>query len=128
MKTFIVSIVLAFNALTPTQEPYEVINEDPLPIEVQIEQVFKENAKIMKRVAFCESSLNHYDQNGKVLRGKVDSRDSGLYQINEFYHLEKSKELGLDIYTPEGNIKYAKYLLDTQGLNPWNASKKCWNK
>lgn len=128
MKTFIVSIVLAFNALTPTQEPYEVINEDPLPIEVQIEQVFKENAKIMKRVAFCESSLNHYDQNGKVLRGKVDSRDSGLYQINEFYHLEKSKELGLDIYTPEGNIKYAKYLLDTQGLQPWSASRKCWSK
>jgi hypothetical protein len=128
MKTFIVSIVLAFNALTPTQEPYEVINEDPLPIEVQIEQVFKENAKIMKQVAFCESSLNHYDQNGKVLRGKVDSRDSGLYQINEFYHLEKSKELGLDIYTPEGNIKYAKYLLDTQGLQPWSASRKCWSK
>lgn len=132
MKTFVISVVLGFNLITPAQELQLVINEDPLPIgvviEQEIEKVFGEKAEVMKKVAFCESSLNHYDDNGEVLRGYVDKRDSGLYQINEYYHLEKSKELGLNIYTVEGNIAYAKYLLDTQGLAPWSASKKCWNK
>ena len=132
MKPLLISAVLTFQALLPVQETQVVVNEDPLPIEVSIEQeikeVFGEDFEIMKQVAFCESSLNHYDENGEVLRGKVDKRDSGLFQINEYYHLETAQSMGIDIYTPEGNIAYAKYLLDTQGLRPWSASAKCWKK
>jgi GNAT superfamily N-acetyltransferase len=49
-------------------------------------------------------------------------------RINEEYHNDKPKELGLDIHTMEGNVAFAKYLYETQGTSPWNASKSCWNK
>ncbi|MFW5853078.1 MAG: transglycosylase SLT domain-containing protein [Patescibacteria group bacterium] len=80
-------------------------------------------------IAFCESSYRHWqdeDQN-KVLRGQTNSNDVGLFQINEHYHLDKSRELGYDIYTLEGNIEYAMWLLKTDGDNAWHWSQKCWS-
>ncbi|MEX0931374.1 MAG: hypothetical protein WDZ88_01345 [Candidatus Paceibacterota bacterium] len=82
----------------------------------------------MIAVARCESSFRHYNPDGTVLRGRVDSRDIGLMQINEFYHGEKASELGIDIMSLEGNMKYARYLYENQGLSPWGASKMCWEK
>jgi hypothetical protein len=61
------------------------------------------------------------------VRGKVDSHDVGVMQINETYWLGKSKSLGDDIYTVEGNAAYAKYLYDKEGTDPWNSSAKCWS-
>ncbi len=49
-------------------------------------------------------------------------------QINEKYHLEESKRLGYDIYSLEGNVKYAKYLYDKEGAKPWLSSSVCWAK
>jgi hypothetical protein len=76
-------------------------------------------------VARCESSNRQYNSKGEVLRGEVNSKDIGLFQINERYHLEKSIELGYDIYTTMGNIKYARYLYDHEGIKPWSWSAKC---
>ena len=76
-------------------------------------EVYFKNAPIMILVAECESGMRHYDSNGKVLVGYVDRADKGLFQINTRYHLKKSKELGYDIFTPMGNIKYADYLFRT---------------
>jgi hypothetical protein len=47
-------------------------------------------------------------------------------QINEKYHAEKAVELGINIYTLEGNVEFAKYLYDTFGSKPWKSSSKCW--
>jgi hypothetical protein len=77
-------------------------------------------------VARCESQYRQFDENGNVLRGKVNSKDVGAFQINEKYHLETSQKLGIDIYTLEGNIAYARYLYETQGSKPWSASSPCW--
>ncbi len=82
----------------------------------------------MVAVARCESGMRHYDGNGEVLRGEIDSRDIGIMQINEYYHGEKALEMGIDIFSPQGNILYAKYLYEHQGLSPWGASKPCWEK
>ncbi len=79
-------------------------------------------------IARCESTFRQYDKNGNILRGKVNSDDVGVMQINEKYHLEKAQSMGLDIRTTEGNVAYAKYLYDTQGAAPWSASQKCWSK
>jgi len=82
---------------------------------------------VLQKIAFCESSLRQYDENGNVLRGIVDKRDVGLMQVNEYYHSKTAKALGLDLHTPEGNMEYAIYLYNKEGTKPWNSSKKCWS-
>lgn len=82
----------------------------------------------MQRVAFCESSNKQFDANGKVHRGVVNSKDVGLFQINEKYHLKRSQKMGIDIYSVEGNMEYAKILYKESGTQPWSASQPCWGK
>jgi len=93
-----------------------------------ITKVFGDEAPTMIKVAECESSLRQHDNNGLVLRGIVDKKDSGVFQINLRYHLEEAEALGLDIDKLEHNIIYAKLLYEKYGLQPWKASKPCWNK
>lgn len=92
---------------------------------IRAAQTFAEYPDLVK-VAFCESSLTHYDADGNVIRGQVDSRDTGLMQINTGYHLEDSRRLGFDIFTEAGNKAYALHLRRHQGLQPWSASEDCW--
>ena len=82
---------------------------------------------ILIAIAQCESNFRQFNPDGTVVRGKVDSHDVGVMQINETYWLGKSKSLGDDIYTIEGNMDYAKYLYDKEGTDPWNSSAKCWS-
>ncbi len=100
-----------------------------LPIEDRREyvQAFFEHQPVLARIAFCESTFKHNDTNGSVLRGKVDSKDVGIMQINERYHGKQAKDLGYDIYTLRGNMAYARYLFEKQGVKPWNASSACWD-
>lgn len=84
------------------------------------------NVRLATSIAFCESTYRQYDDNGSALRGKENSQDVGLFQINEKYHLKKSQELGFDIYTTNGNIDYAMWLLKNEGSKHWNWSKPCW--
>lgn len=83
--------------------------------------------RILYRIAQCESSFRHYD-NGGVLIGRKVSTDTGLFQINKFFHIREAEAQGLDIYTPEGNIKYAVSLYKSERTKPWSASKNCWIK
>lgn len=86
------------------------------------------DSKVALKVAFCESTLRQYDKDGNVLRGIHNSDDVGLFQINEHYHLKKSQELGFNIYTTEGNIDYAMWLMKNEGIYHWKWSKPCWSK
>lgn len=79
-------------------------------------------------VAFCESSLEHTNDDGTVKRGVVDPRDTGLMQINKGYHLEEARRLGFDLETRSGNVGYAEHLYRTQGRQPWSASAPCHSK
>ena len=90
-----------------------------------VTEVFAEQPALIK-VAFCESSLEHTEEDGSVKRGDVDSRDTGLMQINKGYHAKKAKELGLNLENQEDNAKYAIWLFENQGLQPWSSSKPCW--
>lgn len=78
-------------------------------------------------IARCESHLRQFDKNGEILRGVQNPADVGVFQINEFYHLEKSKTLGYDIYTTRGNIEYAMWLMTKEGVRPWKYSHACWS-
>lgn len=82
---------------------------------------------VLKRIAKCESNDRHFDENGKVLVGKFDSRDTGRYQINRQYWGEESKKLGYDIYSESGNEAFALYLYSKYGTSPWSRSEACWS-
>ncbi len=83
---------------------------------------------VMIDVASCESEFRQFDSDGSLLRGISNPLDVGVFQINEKYHLKDSRKLGMDIYTLEGNMKYARHLYKTQGTRPWEYSSKCWSK
>jgi len=81
---------------------------------------------ILVDIARCESAFRQYDADGNVLRGKANHEDIGVMQINEKYHGDQAKKLGLDIYTAEGNVAFAKYLYAKYGSDPWSSSEACW--
>lgn len=80
----------------------------------------------MIQVARCESTFTHNLADGSVLRGRVDNRDTGVMQINTYYHGVTADKLGLNLEVLEDNMAYARYLYEKQGLQPWSASQPCW--
>lgn len=82
----------------------------------------------MIQVARCESTFQHTLADGSVLRGKVDAADTGVMQINKRYHNAKATTMGLNLDNLQDNMKYARFLYETQGTTPWNASSPCWGK
>jgi peptidoglycan hydrolase-like protein with peptidoglycan-binding domain len=80
----------------------------------------------MVAVARCESSFRQFDNDGDALRNpKSDA--IGIFQILEGLHEAPAEELGIDIFTAEGNIEYARKLYDSFGLAPWSPSSLCWD-
>jgi len=79
----------------------------------------------LQRVAYCESRNRHYDQHGRVLRGRGNRHDIGTYQINRILHAQRAKQLGYNLWRPQGNAGYALWLYREQGLAPWDATARC---
>lgn len=95
-----------------------------------VEDVVKDYFKdipVMVKVAKCESEFRQFDKSGKVLRGVQNSFDVGVMQINESYHLERSKKMDINIYSLAGNMEYARVLYNDSGTAPWSSSKACWS-
>ena len=80
----------------------------------------------MVDIAWCESRFVHFNNDGSVLRGKLVSSDTGVMQINQYYHNKTADTLGLDLLDFEDNMAYARYLYTKEGTKPWNSSSKCW--
>lgn len=127
-----VSSLANYASTTPTTKPVE--NKAEAKIEKRIDISTEEYVKkyfsdvpVMIEVARCESRFRQH-QDGKVLRGVVNEFDKGVMQINEMYHLEQAEKMGLDIHTLEGNLSYARYLFEREGLKPWVSSSPCWKK
>jgi hypothetical protein len=83
---------------------------------------------VMHRIAQCESRGQHWTQQGRVVRGKQNRHDTGLFQINTIVWGKKAQELGYDLHTSEGNTRMARYLFDNYGSVPWQSSAACWNR
>ncbi|MEK7612870.1 MAG: hypothetical protein AAB449_01850 [Patescibacteria group bacterium] len=128
--SFSVGISLAVLAvLNSAALPQGSVSSDILPqaqtVREYVEEYFAD-APIMAAVAECESHFKQFDKDGSVHRGVVNTKDVGVMQINEFYHAKTAEKLGLDIYTIQGNVAYARYLYEKQGTAPWISSKPCW--
>lgn len=98
----------------------------PVSVEQYVKTYFAKTP-ILARIAKCESRYRQYGSDGEVLRGVAVKDDLGVMQINERYHGAKALELGMDLYTIDGNLAYAKYLYSKEGTTPWNASARCWD-
>jgi len=81
---------------------------------------------IMIEVARCESTFRHTLADGSILKGKVDPRDTGVMQINKYYHESTATKMQLNLDDIYHNMAYARYLYETQGTQPWSASMPCW--
>jgi hypothetical protein len=90
-----------------------------------VREYFKD-IPVMIQVARCESTFRHGLSDGSVLKGRVDSADTGVMQINKRYHSATAVKLGLDLENIHDNLAYARYLYEKQGTKPWNASRPCW--
>ena len=105
------------------------MTEQVVTAETNTEKAVREyfsDIPVMIQVARCESAFRHTLEDGTVLRGKVDGRDTGVMQINSFYHSKAAAELGLNLSDLEDNMAYARYLYETQGIQPWSAASSCW--
>lgn len=80
------------------------------------------SVEIISKIMFAESN---YDINARHVN-KNKSVDSGLFQINS-QHIPLAKKMGIDIMTPEGNAKFAIYLIQKNGLRDWGYSKSKWS-
>ena len=83
---------------------------------------------ILVEVARCESEFRQFDKDGKIVHGRANPADVGVMQINEFYHADTARAMGLNLHTVEGNVAFAKYLYGKYGSSPWSASQPCWSK
>ncbi len=95
-------------------------------VKQQVEEYFSD-IPMLVRVAECESRFQQHDAEGNVFRGVV-SADVGVMQINERYWSDTAKKLGINLHTTQGNMEYARYLYNKEGLRPWSASSNCWAK
>jgi hypothetical protein len=128
------ALALAFSAaLTglPVQATHatQVTAREPVPVVETVREQVKNyfaDIPIMATIAGCESHYLQYDSNGRIYRGEINHQDVGVMQINEGYHLDTAQSLGLNIYTVEGNLAYARYLYDHEGTAPWSSSEYCW--
>lgn len=131
----VIGLALAFSALV-TNGPVPVVDASTtqsvtIPASQSVEEYVREYFKdepVMIDIARCESRFRQFDSAGKVLKNP-NSSAMGAFQIMASIHAgSANKNLGLNIYTLQGNAAYARYLYDNYGTSPWNASKACWGK
>jgi len=72
------------------------------------------DAPYMLDVARCESSVRQYLPSGEVLMGGGGGNYIGIFQIGSQW-VSRAKSMGMDVYTPEGNIAFARFLFDDSG-------------
>jgi hypothetical protein len=96
-------------------------------VEYTIREYFKDKPVLIV-IAKCESTFRQWDTvTGQPLKNP-NSSATGAMQLMASYHREPASNLGWDIDTLEGNLAYAEYLYDTEGVTPWDASRYCWGR
>jgi hypothetical protein len=104
----------------PLGDPLPMPEKPALPTLAETEaavRAYFADIPVMISIAKCESTFRQYNNDGTPLRGS--NVYIGIFQIDEKIHAAKAKGMGMDIYTMEGNMAYAKYLYTGAGTRPW---------
>lgn len=120
------SIESSDTATTTTKSITKPVNPNK-GVESKVREYFSD-APIMAEISKCESRYRQFAPNGSIFRGKVNSQDVGVMQVNEFYHAKRAKKLGYNLRTLGGNLEYARLLYTEEGTAPWSYSAPCWMK
>lgn len=135
VQTLIGALIFIQGALVPlayaqtlevSSAPWVISDTSTTTVKLAVEREFGVNSPMVE-VARCESQFRQFDNNDKVLKNP-HSPAYGVFQIMASVHETDAKSIGLDIYTLQGNIAFAKVLYDSQGLTPWEASRPCWSR
>lgn len=108
----IIGLVISPTLISTTQ----IYIQEPLPI-------VESYPEVLEKIAFCESGQKQFNDDGSVLISPTS--DVGYFQINQV-HWDRAKELGIDLWTLEGNREFAELLYDERGVQPWYMSEHCW--
>ena len=118
---------------TPISRPVLPLSSPPSP---QTDEW--DGYPLLRRISACESTGDvngaprQFLLDGSVLwgndpaTGKPIKRDEGILQINSYVWGKLAASMGDDLATEAGNLAFGKWLFDTQGSAPWNASRNCW--
>lgn len=74
-----------------------------------------------------ESEFRHFNDDGSVLRGKANSRDTGLHQINLDESVQEIKEAGCDVEDIDCQFKVALLIYKKYGIGRWLAYERVRN-
>jgi hypothetical protein len=116
----------SYGHIATNVDTVEEVASIEMSTEAKVREYFSD-IPVLIQVARCESTFRHTLADGSVLKGKVDSRDTGVMQINTYYHAAQASKLGLDLEILEDNMAYARNLYERQGTQPWSASAPCWS-
>lgn len=94
-------------------------------LENRVRQYFSD-APLMAEIARCESRFRQFTDSGKPLDGGAGGM-IGLFQVHAAVHAKYAKSIGMDIYTVDGNLAYARKLYTEEGTDPWLSSFSCWH-
>lgn len=139
--TIIISTLLIKKAGGVDTNSEVILNENTVATSsIKTTKKTSEIPQVLLDIAWCESRDNQnkigYNYRYKILTNKdgstssikyLHSRDIGRFQINEKYHYSEAKALGYDIFTEDGNTKFALLLYNKNGTKDWEASKPCWS-
>ncbi len=128
--SFTLGITLALSAVLGGSSAQAVASQ-PMPQAQTVKeyvQTYFADIPVMAAIAECESHFTQLDKEGTVVKNPHSSA-VGVFQIMASIHAASADDnLGLNIYTLQGNAAYARYLYESQGTAPWNDSKSCWGK
>lgn len=124
LLTFPINAAADFNILQPRGSSDFTIGDNS-GIRDHVQDVFGNN-HIMVDVARCESGFRQFYSGGGVLIN-AESDAVGVFQLLDGWHADTAADMGMDIYTVEGNVEYAKELYEVDGLKPWSPSSLCWD-
>ncbi|MBY0538999.1 hypothetical protein K2P56_01005 [Patescibacteria group bacterium] len=121
-------IFILASAFSAPQDISALQTEDiknPETLGAYVREYYKETP-VLANIAWCESRMRHVGKDGEIFRGVVNDKDIGVMQINTRFHEATATDMGIDLYSLQGNLEYAKYLYEKEGTKPWKASKSCW--
>jgi len=88
---------------------------------------YKISSSTVYEIIKCEGRLEEEAVNKNYnKKGDVWSIDKWDLQINDFFHKDEMKKLGLDYNNRWDALEYGFILMTKEGLKPWKASSSCW--
>lgn len=116
-KTAVLFFIFVFSFQTVDAQ-LTFITNDATEVEAKVRSYFADIPSMID-IAKCESGFRQLGSNGSILRGGLGGSMIGIFQINESVHINRAREKGIDIYSLDGNMAYARFLYEQSGVQPW---------